>query len=159
MKAYLSNRMTGVPQFNFPWFDQAAADLRAQGIDIVSPAELDDPETREMSLASPDGSPGSGSANGQKWIDFILRDLKLIGEEEVDAVIVGPEWFLSRGARLETYVAYLTGLPVLDMDLNPVPFDDLVGAWAGAIVTLDASITGGEPQTFIDVRMLLSRVA
>jgi hypothetical protein len=36
--------MTGIAQFNFPAFDAAAAELRDQGYEIISPAELDDPQ-------------------------------------------------------------------------------------------------------------------
>lgn len=46
MRAYLAGPMSNIPQFNFPAFDDAAADLRARGWDIVSPAELDRPEVR-----------------------------------------------------------------------------------------------------------------
>jgi hypothetical protein len=64
MRAYIANKMTGIPQFNIPWFDAAALYLREEkGIDVVSPAELDRPETRAAALASEDGSMGSGVVN------------------------------------------------------------------------------------------------
>lgn len=134
MKAYLANRMTGVPYFNYPWFDRAASVLRARGIVVVSPAELDDPDTREMAMKSEDGAPGSGSANGETWGDFLARDVKLIADSNLDAIIVGPDWRASKGARLETFVAHQIGLPVLRFpDLTPIPIDELAVAWTGGV--------------------------
>lgn len=134
MKAYLGNKMSGIPQFNFPWFDEAAAYLRGLGIDVVSPAELDTPETRKAALASPDGSMGSGTVNNETWGDFLARDVKLIADGELDAIIVGPEWFDSKGARLETFVAHQLGLPTLRYPcLEPVPIEELVRAWTGDV--------------------------
>lgn len=82
---YVGGPMTGFPQFNFPAFDAASADLRRRGFTVVSPAELDDPATREAALASPDGAPGTGSSNGETWGDFLARDVKLIADK-VDAI-------------------------------------------------------------------------
>lgn len=127
---YLANRMTGVPQFNYPWFDHAAADLRNRGLSVRSPAELDAPATRAMAMQSPDGQLGTGSANGETWGDFLARDVKLIADGGIDGVIVGPEWYLSRGARLETFVAHQLGLPILHYpDLEPVTPEELIEAW------------------------------
>jgi hypothetical protein len=77
---YLGGPMTNYPQFNFPAFDRAAQTLRDHGYTIVSPAELDDPETREAALASADGAPGSGSHSVQTWADFLARDVKKIAD-------------------------------------------------------------------------------
>lgn len=107
-RAYLAGPMTGIPQFNFPLFDRVAAELRDAGWDIVSPAELDDPDTRAAALASPDGAPGDSSLNGETWADFLARDVKLIADA-VDAVILLPGWEASKGARLEAFVAALSG--------------------------------------------------
>lgn len=110
---YIAGPMTGIPQFNFPTFDTAAEHLRSLGFEIQSPAELDDPETREAALASPDGAPGSGAANDETWGDFLSRDVKLIADV-VEGVAVLPGWETSRGARLETFVARLCGKPVYE---------------------------------------------
>lgn len=137
MKVYLGGPMTGIAQFNFPAFDAAAADLRKQGYEVVSPAELDDPETRELALQSPDGAPGSGSAHGQTYGDFLARDVKLLADDGVEAVIVLPGWEHSTGARLETFIANaLLHLPVLEYPtLSHASADSLVGAWAGELLT------------------------
>lgn len=133
MKVYLAGPMTGIPQFNYPAFDVAVRDLRGQGHEVTSPAELDDPATRKMALASADGSPGSGSANDETWGDFLARDVKLLADSPLDAVVVLPGWDRSRGARLETFVANrMAGRPVLRYPtLEEVPITELVTAWAG----------------------------
>lgn len=113
---YLAGPMTGIPQFNFPLFDSVAEDLRRQGIDIRSPAEMDDHETRQAALASPDGAPGSGTTNGETWADFLARDVKLIADG-VSAVAALPGWERSKGARLEVFIARLTDKPVLSVIL------------------------------------------
>jgi hypothetical protein len=105
--------MTGIPQFNFPAFDEAAADLRMRGYTVVSPAELDRPDTRAAALASPDGAMGSGTNNGETWGDFLARDVKLIADEGIEAIVCLPGWEKSRGARLETFVGRLCDIPIV----------------------------------------------
>lgn len=105
---YLGGPMTGIPQFNFPEFQRAAGLLRERGYNIVSPAELDDPETEAAALASPDGAPGSGAANGESYEDFLGRDLIIVSVPTCAGMICLPGWEKSRGARGESWVvAYL----------------------------------------------------
>lgn len=132
VRVYLAGPMTGIPQFNFPAFDEAADRLRALGIDVQSPAEMDDPATRTAALASPDGSPGSGSANGETWGDFLARDVKLIADGDIDEIRVLPGWQRSRGARLETFIANrLCGIPIYTLDGELVEHEVLAEAWVG----------------------------
>lgn len=105
---YLAGPMTGIPQFNFPLFDRAAAALRARGLSIMSPAEMDDPETRRLAMLSQDGKMGDASPNGQTWGDFLARDVKLVADK-CDSMILLPGWARSRGARLEAFVGLLAG--------------------------------------------------
>lgn len=119
MKAYLAGPMTGIPAFNFPAFDEAAENLRVNGhYEVVSPAELDDPDHRAMVVASPDGLDFEDidRANGKTWGDFLARDIKLIADGHFDLIIVLPGWQDSRGACLETFVGALIGLPVRAYD-------------------------------------------
>jgi hypothetical protein len=146
-RVYVAGPMTHVPQFNFPAFDDAAADLRARGIDVTSPAELDDEEVRRAALASPDGAPGSGSPNGETWGDFLARDVKLIADD-VDGIVVLDGWERSRGARLETFVARLSGKPILRYPtLQPVPDAEIDAAHA----------PGSQPQVQGEVRIVNER--
>jgi uncharacterized protein DUF4406 len=45
VKIYISGRMSGLPEFNFPAFHKAAADWRAAGWEVVNPAESFDGAT------------------------------------------------------------------------------------------------------------------
>jgi|SRR6185437_7211526 len=111
-RVYIAGPMTGIPKFNIPAFDEAARDLRERGYTVFSPAELDNQETRAAALASDDGAPGSGTTNGETWGDFLARDVKLIADEGIEGIVCLEGWERSKGARLETYVASLSGIPI-----------------------------------------------
>lgn len=100
---YLAGPMSGLPQFNFPAFYEAAAHLRDTGWGIVSPAELDDEDTKNDALKSAKGNPADQK---KTWADFLARDIKIVVDKCVGIVFL-PNWFLSRGARLEAYCACL----------------------------------------------------
>lgn len=109
MRLYIAGPMTGIPQFNVPLFDEVAAKLRAEGHEVVSPAELDSPEMRAFALASSDGiMPPDGKIVGESWGDMLARDVRVI-HDQVDSIAVLPGWYKSRGARLEVFVGLLTG--------------------------------------------------
>lgn len=140
---YTAGPMSGIPQFNFPAFDEAAARLRRLGYEVVSPAELDSPESRAAALASEDGDPAEyASTTGETWGDLLARDVKIVADE-VDVVAVLPGWQSSRGARLETYVARLCGKPVVEYPtLDPVDARVLDAAHLG--LALEVTPTAGE---------------
>lgn len=106
MKVYIAGPMTGLPQNNFPAFDNAASDLRALGYDVVSPAELDDPADRDLALQDLPAT--------KTWGDFLARDVKLIADAGIGAIILLPNWQQSRGARLEATVGLLCHLTFYD---------------------------------------------
>jgi len=136
MRLYIAGPMTGIPQFNYPKFVLMAAELRAAGHDAVSPVELDDPEIQAISLASPDGNLDTIKSHGQSWGDFLARDVKQLADDGIEGVVVLPEWEYSRGARLETFVAYLCDLPIYSWeygDLYRLPHLELVDAWGEGV--------------------------
>ncbi len=111
MKLYLAGPMTGKPQFNYPLFDRVAAALRAEGYEIFSPAEMDNPEVRAEAMANMTGiMPETNKISGETWGDFLARDVKLIADE-LDGIILLPEWDTSQGARLEAFVSINCGYP------------------------------------------------
>ncbi len=142
---YLAGPMSNIPQFNYPAFFRIAEKLRARGLTIQSPAELDSPETVAAALASIDGSLGSGVVNGETWGDFLARDVKLIADK-VEGIIAMPAWHKSKGARLEVFVAMLAGKPVYiyDEDTDKLTMMDAMHMNLGLIglpVTASMSVT------------------
>lgn len=108
MKIYLAGPMTGIPNFNFPKFDRVSAELRANGYEVVSPAELDSPEFRASVMA--DGITGNEKRLTGLWGDCLARDVKLIADDGIEAIFLLEDWNKSRGARLEATVGLLCNL-------------------------------------------------
>jgi hypothetical protein len=106
MRLYIAGPMTGIKQFNFPAFADAAAALRAAGHEIISPHELDSPEVQAAAMASPDGKLIDGKVAGQTWGQILARDVHVVADE-VEGIVFLPNWDKSRGARLEAFVGIL----------------------------------------------------
>lgn len=126
-KIYIAGPMSGIPQFNYPAFDKAARTLRALGYDALSPAEMDNEETRSVALASEDGAfhygdGEAGSCNGETWGDFLARDVKIVSDI-ADGVYLLPGWENSRGARLEAFIALCVEKPVYLERMFPEPYN------------------------------------
>lgn len=115
--------MSGIPQFNFPLFNEVAHDLRNQGWVIINPAENDPEDVQEAAAASKDGKyDENGKVGHETWGDMLSRDVKLIvdgadathlsaatGAEtpvklNIEGAALLPGWEKSRGARLEMFV-------------------------------------------------------
>lgn len=88
-RTYIAGPMTGLPDFNYPAFNAAAAALRAQGVDAINPAD-------------------HGIVPGATWEDYLRADLVQLATCE--AVYFLPGWSKSRGALLEHHVAAALGM-------------------------------------------------
>lgn len=99
-KLYLSGPMSGLPEFNYPAFEEATQCLRAAGYDVVSPHELD----REAGV-----DPNVEFTHTDR-IAAMKRDL--IAVLESDGVAVLPAWKASTGAQAEVATAHSISLPV-----------------------------------------------
>ena len=112
-KLYLSNKMTGIPYFNAPWFDLVTAQLRGIiGVTAVfNPAE----EDRKMGLdpmMCPKGTQEEAVKAGFQSIRKTLKaDLDWIADE-ADGLVIGPDWSDSSGALAEIGLAHAIGIPV-----------------------------------------------
>lgn len=133
---YVGGPMSHRPAFNYYTFDQAALDLRTRlGLEILNPSELDDPKVREAILQSPDGefTPELNAMIGDmEYKTFLARDVDLLmSQENLEGMIVLPEWQQSTGARLETFVvAVVLRKPVLNYPtMTAVSTLDLIRAW------------------------------
>lgn len=92
---YISGPMTGIPEFNHPAFNAAAAALRATGLEVVNPAELDTQDA---------GTP-------LEWADYLRRDIRAL--VDCTAIYLLPGWEKSKGARLEKRIAEELGMRVV----------------------------------------------
>jgi len=100
MKLYLAGPMTGLPEYNFPAFEMACKQLRANGLVINSPHEIAHEE--------PDGR---GSLDYEVYIRAGLKMLL-----ECTGIIMLPGWELSKGCFTELYVATALGLTIFFYD-------------------------------------------
>lgn len=91
MRIYLSGPMTGLPDLNFPAFHAAAARLRARGLEVVNPAEIN-PES------------------GMSWEACMRADIKALCDCEALAML--PGWERSKGAHLEVHIAHRLGMQI-----------------------------------------------
>lgn len=92
MRYYLSGPMTGLPSYNYPAFIDAATRLRANGLEIVNPAE---------------NFNGNPDLPREHYMKHDVRDLL-----DCDAIILLDGWQNSRGARLEVDIARQIGLKI-----------------------------------------------
>lgn len=125
---YVAGAMSGIPQYNVPAFMAAAGELRSRGYRVLLPADLMNTRLRKRLLASKDGK---DDPTGKSWGDWLNLDISLV-TDDADAVVVLPGWRGSRGARLETFTAYLCAKPVVYYPtLHRVPNTALFSAWTG----------------------------
>jgi hypothetical protein len=103
MRIYLAGPMSGLPFHNAPEFDRAAELLRAAGLEVVSPMDINRANPRPDMAA--DGTIGRAA-----YCELVRLDLAAL--LECDAVAVLPGWSQSRGAQLEVAVARAIGLDV-----------------------------------------------
>ena len=100
MKVYLAGPMTGYKDFNFPAFEKAAAQLRAEGHEVFSPAEKDQELYGADVNKSETGAHADAAAKGFSLRQALSLDLQWICEE-ADAVAFLPGWERSAGANAE----------------------------------------------------------
>lgn len=94
-RLYVAGPMTGLPDYNYPAFKEAAATLRACGFEVACPAE-------------------NGLPPDAPWEDHMRVDLGHL--LTCSAIAVLPGWEHSRGARMEVDLAKSLGMPI-----RPVP--------------------------------------
>ena len=88
---YIAGPMTGLPDLNFPAFHAAARELRAQGFDVVNPAEI-----------NPD--------QHLSWQACMRTDIAAL--VFCDGIQLLPGWQASKGATLEHHIAERLGLQI-----------------------------------------------
>src|SRR5271154_2106373 len=107
--------MTGIPHFNYPAFNEAAAKLRAEGYEVFNPAERDIErhEGVDISLDNPTGSVDlATNTHGFSRREAMADDTQYICKE-ADAIALLPNWQASKGAIAERALAIALGLEVI----------------------------------------------
>lgn len=89
---YICGKMTGLPDYNRPQFNAAAAQLRATGHIVHNPAEI---------AGQPDW----------EWSDYMRHALKAMLECDTLFVLTGYQ--TSKGATIEIELAGTLGMPVI----------------------------------------------
>lgn len=90
-RVYISGPMSGLPEFNYPAFHAAAAELRTYGLHVENPAESPEPECKS-------------------WLGFMRLAVAQLAT--CDYVVTLPGWENSKGARVEVELARGLGFPV-----------------------------------------------
>ncbi len=96
---YIAGPMTGLPDLNFPAFHAEAARLRAEGWEVINPAEI-----------NPD--------KHLSWRACMQTDIAAL--VFCDAIHVLPGWQGSKGAELELHIAERLGMEIYLPDLAAV---------------------------------------
>ena len=91
LRIYVAGPMTGLPELNFPAFHAATATLRAQGHEVVNPAEINP----DVTMA---------------WHACMRRDIAEL--VTCDAIHLLNGWQHSKGATLEHHIAERLGLVI-----------------------------------------------
>ena len=118
MRIYLAGPMSGIANFNYPAFHKAAAELRAQGFEVFSPAEADiERHGADISNGNASGCvKQAATEHGFNRREAMAIDLAWICRE-ADGIALLPGWRHSSGARAEKAVAEALGLYVHDLEL------------------------------------------
>lgn len=92
MTTYIAGPMSGLPDFNYPAFAYVATALRAHGVDVRSPHEVD-----------------NGSTD-RSWQWYMRAALKML--LECDEIVLLPGWRESKGASIEHTLAEALGMRI-----------------------------------------------
>lgn len=100
MKLYISGKMSGEPEFNYPRFDQVEAHLKSQGHDVVNPANIG-----RAVVIPPEAD------EHQEYTLYMKAALR--GLLECDTIYMLDGWTKSPGANIELNLAEKLGYKVI----------------------------------------------
>jgi hypothetical protein len=93
---YIAGPMTGLPEYNYPAFKEAATRLRRRGMDVCSPHEIWDEDDEHR--------------NERPWHEYIREGITLL--LSCTDIVMLPDWPRSQGAILEWEIARGLGMAV-----------------------------------------------
>lgn len=109
---YIGNKMVGMKQFNYPWFDAAEANIRM----LIPGAHLFNPANHDRANGFNPGPDSLGTVEEMREVGFSRRDA--LGHDYAwitkhsEFMVIGPEWPRSTGTISEIAVHQALGLPV-----------------------------------------------
>lgn len=129
---YIAGPMRGVPEFNFPLFDQVADALRYAGWkNVQSPADMD----RQR------GDAPTADGSGAKPLAYYMeQDLGAVARS--GAVFLLPGWRNSQGAKLEVTVALALDIPCIEVDTG----EHIDDQWNRTFVEITPGLAGVLPE-------------
>lgn len=92
-KVYISSKMTGLPDFNFPAFYKKAMELRNMGFEVLNPAEIGDKYGKYLKT----------SFYRRKNLEMLLQ---------ADILFIFGDVENSKGVEFEKLIARELGLPI-----------------------------------------------
>lgn len=107
MKLYIAGPMTGIPEQNFPAFHARAAQLRAEGHEVINPAEINGGEEENDLVARM-----TVAELAEHWRKCMRKDITELVTCDGIAMLDG--WTRSKGATLEHHIARALGLTVFE---------------------------------------------
>lgn len=99
-RIYIAGPMTGLPEFNYPAFNNEAQRLRSLGYDVENPAENPEPPCKS-------------------WLGYMRMALPQLVNCDIVALL--PGWQDSKGARIERSLA-------IDLSLRVLYAQEIVGS-------------------------------
>ena len=102
---YLAGPMTGIPNLNFPLFNSEAARLRALGYVVINPAEINGGADELVACSNM-----TAEELAAHWRKCMRRDIPAM--LDCDAIALLPNWFKSKGAKLEVHIATMFDMPI-----------------------------------------------
>lgn len=117
-RVYISGPMRGIPQHNFPAFDEARDRFKGWGWDVWSPADAD--RHNGCDEQTPDRF---GPADIRVFAKRDMEALLSFRAEDCDAIAMLPGWENSKGAKAERALACWLGLRSYDaVTGNTLPY-------------------------------------
>jgi hypothetical protein len=140
-RVYLAGPMTGISELNFPAFNQEAERLRAEGLQVLNPAD-------------------HGIVDGADWADYLRHDIAGLASCERIHLLRG--WTKSKGACLEMTIAKALGMAVtyqVDAEMEHSNAPTVPQGWVEQMLT-DARhvFDAGGPETPQETRDVIEYV-
>lgn len=108
-RVYLSGKMRGVPFFGFHHFDFWRDRLKAEGYEVVSPADMDRADGFDPIARNSENDQNGICDDVQDVRKLLLRDITALANCHRLALM--PGWETSTGAQAELAFCRATGMP------------------------------------------------